>query len=58
MCYKDGPELPLLIMTKTCIAHGRYVIVYNEILSNVINPAEYKNGTVYLRVCEATVRGT
>lgn len=43
-------------MTKTCMVHGRYVIVYNERFDNVIYPAGYKNDTVYLRVCEVTVR--
>lgn len=57
LCYKDGPQLPPLIMTKTCMVHGRYVIVYNDRFGNVIYPAGYKNDTVYLRVCEVTVRG-
>lgn len=57
LCYKDGPQLPALIMTKTCMVHGRYVIVYNERFGNVIYPVGYKNDTVYLRVCEVTVRG-
>lgn len=51
LCNKNGPQLPPLIVTKTCMVHGRYVIVYNERLSSVIYPAECKNNTVYLRVC-------
>ena len=58
LCYKDGPQLPPLIVTKTCMVHGRYVIVYNERFGKVIYPAGYKNDTVYLRICEVTVRGT
>lgn len=58
LCYKDVSRLPPHIMTKTCMVHVRYGIVYNERLSSVIYPAGYKNDTVYLRVCEVTVRGT
>lgn len=58
LCYKDGSQLPPHIMTKTCMVHVRYIIVYNQRLSSVIYLAVYKNDTVYLRVCEVTVRGT
>lgn len=58
LCYNDRPQLQPLIMTKTCMVHGRYVIVYNKRFRTVIYPPGYKNDTVYLRVCEVAVRGT
>ena len=57
LCYKDGPQLPPLNFTKTCIASGRYVIFYNERLNGVTYPEEYQTVAVYTELCEVIVHG-
>ncbi|XP_061185172.1 multiple epidermal growth factor-like domains protein 10 [Saccostrea echinata] len=54
MCYKDGPELPLLNFTTNCIRYGRYVIYYNERLSGVTYPEGYESMS-YIQLCEVVV---
>ncbi|XP_061185173.1 multiple epidermal growth factor-like domains protein 6 [Saccostrea echinata] len=56
MCYKDGPELPLLNFTTNCIGYGRFVIYYNERLSGVTYPEGYES-TSYTHLCEVLVEG-
>ncbi|XP_061185174.1 receptor-type tyrosine-protein phosphatase alpha-like [Saccostrea echinata] len=56
MCYKDGPELPLLNFTTNCIGYGRFVIYYNERLSGVTYPEGYES-TSYTQLCEVVVEG-
>nr|XP_022306114.1 multiple epidermal growth factor-like domains protein 10 isoform X2 [Crassostrea virginica] len=57
LCYKDGPQLPALNFTTTCITSGRYVIFYNERLRDVAYPNGYEVNTVYTELCEVTVHG-
>lgn len=57
LCYKDGPELPPLNITKTCIKSGRYVIIYNERLKGVPYPAGYESAIVVTELCEVFVYG-
>ncbi|XP_061170695.1 uncharacterized protein LOC133180136 [Saccostrea echinata] len=56
MCYKDGPKLPPLDFTTTCIGYGQYVIFYNERLDNYTYPEgyEYVSST---KLCEVIVHG-
>ncbi|XP_062597992.1 uncharacterized protein LOC134259424 [Saccostrea cucullata] len=51
LCYKDGPQLPPLNFTTTCIKHGRYIIYYNERLDSVRYPDEYQP-TSFAQLCE------
>ena len=55
LCYKDGPQLPTLNFTTTCITAGRYVIFYNERYDNAKYPEEYKES--YTELCEVYVNG-
>ena len=57
LCYKDGPQLPSLNFTATCIKPGRYVIFYNERLERVAYPEEYQLDRVYTEICEVIVQG-
>ena len=57
LCYKDGPQLPPLNFTTTCISSGRYVIFFNERLNGVTYPEEYEFENVYTELCEVTVNG-
>nr|XP_022311271.1 multiple epidermal growth factor-like domains protein 10 [Crassostrea virginica] len=57
LCYKDGPQLPALNFTTTCISSGRYVTLYNERLIGVTYPNGYANGSIYTELCEVIVRG-
>nr|XP_022311638.1 receptor-type tyrosine-protein phosphatase epsilon-like [Crassostrea virginica] len=57
LCYKDGPQLPPLNFTLTCITSGRYVIFYNERLDGVTYPKKYETATAYTELCEVIVRG-
>ncbi|XP_052693434.1 multiple epidermal growth factor-like domains protein 10 [Crassostrea angulata] len=57
LCYKDGPELPPLNFTTTCIESGRYVIFYNERLKDIIYPEGYKTLNVSTELCEFIVKG-
>ena len=58
LCYKDGPELPLLNFTTKCTLSGRYVIFYNERLDGVTYPAGYEVALlVYTELCEVIVYG-
>ena len=56
LCYKDGPELPSLNFTTTCISSGRYVIFYNERLDGVVYPEGYER-FAYTEICEVIVQG-
>ena len=56
LCYKDGPELPSLNFTATCLTAGRYVIFYNERLDGVVYPKGYER-IIYTQLCEVTVQG-
>lgn len=57
MCYKDGPQLPHLNFTTTCIERGRYVIVYNERNDGVTYPTGYELANVFNELCEVVVLG-
>lgn len=57
LCYKDGPELPHLNFTSTCISAGRYITFYNERKVGVTYPDEYQISTVYTELCEVIVYG-
>ncbi|XP_078330770.1 uncharacterized protein LOC111116380 [Crassostrea virginica] len=58
LCYKDGPELPLLNFSTTCITSGRYVIFYNERLDGVSYPPGYEvSGSVLMELCEVVING-
>nr|XP_022305068.1 protein draper-like isoform X1 [Crassostrea virginica] len=57
LCYKDGPELPPLNFTTTCITSGRYVIFYNARLYEVVYPKEYEISMVITELCEVIVLG-
>lgn len=46
LCYKDGPRLPPLNFTATCIMFGRYVIYYNERRREVTYPEQYELNNV------------
>ena len=55
LCYKDGPKLPALNFTTTCITSGRFVDFFNERLPGIT----YPNGVdfVYTEICEVIVHG-
>lgn len=57
LCYKDGPQLPLLNFTTICTEKGRYVVFYNERLDGVIYPDGYEVKNIYTELCEVTVQG-
>lgn len=57
LCYKDGPQLPPLNFTTTCIQHGRYVIFYNERKDRVIYPKDYQLTNVFNELCEVVILG-
>lgn len=57
LCYKDGPQLPPLNFTTTCIEYGRYVIFYNERLNGAAYPIEYEIENVFTELCEVIVQG-
>lgn len=57
LCYKDGPQLPPLNFTTSCIGYGRYVIFYNERLHGVSYPSDYQLGNLYTELCEVIVQG-
>lgn len=57
LCYKDGPELPLLDFNTNCITHGRYIIFYNERLPGATYPMGYELMSVFTELCEVTVTG-
>lgn len=58
LCYKDGPLLPPLNFTTTCIISGRYVIFYNERLDGVKYPDEFEaSNTIHTELCEVQVNG-
>lgn len=57
LCYKDGPHLPPLNFTTTCIVHGRFVIFYNERLDVEMYPTGYEINNVYTELCEVIVKG-
>ncbi|XP_062582491.1 tyrosine-protein kinase receptor Tie-2-like, partial [Saccostrea cucullata] len=55
LCYKDGPELPLLDVTHICIIHGRYV-TYNNERNGASYPVGYEY-TIITELCEVNVMG-
>lgn len=57
LCYKDGPMLPPLNFTGTCLQQGRYVIFYTERLNEITYPVEYQTTSVFIELCEVTVLG-
>uniref|UniRef100_A0A8W8NTF5 Uncharacterized protein n=1 Tax=Magallana gigas TaxID=29159 RepID=A0A8W8NTF5_MAGGI len=57
LCYKDGPQLPPLNFTTTCIQHGRYVIFYNERKIEITYPMDYQLISVFNELCEVVVLG-
>lgn len=57
LCYKDGPELPPLNLTKKCMEYGRYVIFYNERLNEIAYPDGYEVSNVFTELCEVIVQG-
>ena len=57
LCYKDGPQLPSLNFSTTCITSGRYVIFYNERLDGTTYPENYQTVSVYTELCEVIVQG-
>lgn len=57
LCYKDGPELPHLNLTKKCKEYGRYVIFYNERLNGIAYPEEYEVYSVFTELCEVNIKG-
>nr|XP_022305063.1 receptor-type tyrosine-protein phosphatase epsilon-like [Crassostrea virginica] len=56
LCYKDGPQLPPLNFTTTCITSGRYVTFYNERLDGVTYPEGYEL-LAFTELCEVIVQG-
>lgn len=57
LCYKDGPVLPPLNLTKICNEYGRYVIFYNERLDGIVYPKGYEATNVFTELCEVIVQG-
>lgn len=57
LCYKDGPELPPLNLTKKCMEYGRYVIFYNERFKEISYPEEYEVASVFTQLCEVNIKG-
>lgn len=57
LCYKDGPLLPPLNFTATCVKQGRYVTFYNERVDRVHYPVDYRINAVYTELCEVIVSG-
>lgn len=57
LCYKDGPQLPLLNFTTSCTEYGQYVIFYNERNDGVFYPKGYQFSTMYTELCEVIVKG-
>nr|XP_022311642.1 uncharacterized protein LOC111116883 isoform X2 [Crassostrea virginica] len=56
-CYKDGPQLPNLNFTTTCITSGRYVTFYNERISGVNYPEKYQLENILTELCEVIIMG-
>ena len=56
LCYKDGPQLPPLNFTTTCISSGRYVTFYNERFDGPTYPEGYER-IAYTELCEVIVQG-
>ena len=56
-CYKDGPQIPSLNFTTTCITSGRYVIFYNERISGVNYPEKYQLVNILTELCEVIIMG-
>ncbi|XP_062600594.1 multiple epidermal growth factor-like domains protein 10 [Saccostrea cucullata] len=56
LCYKDGPQLPPLEFTTTCIGYGTYVIFYNERLDGTVYPTGYEK-LIITELCEVVVEG-
>lgn len=57
LCYNDGPHLPAINFTTTCIKEGRYVIFYNERLNEVTYPEGYEISNDFTELCEVIVKG-
>eukprot|EP00105_Crassostrea_gigas_P040117 XP_019924265.1 PREDICTED: multiple epidermal growth factor-like domains protein 10 [Crassostrea gigas] len=56
LCYKDGPKLPPLIFTTSCMYSGRYVTFFNERLEGVNYPWGYELN-IFTELCEVVVEG-
>lgn len=56
LCYKDGPKLPPLIFTTSCMYSGRYVTFFNERLDGVNYPWGYELN-IFTELCEIVVEG-
>lgn len=57
VCYKDGPHLPAINFTTTCIKEGCYVIFYNERLNEVTYPEGNEISNDFSELCEVIVKG-
>lgn len=57
LCYKDGPQLPPLIFTISCMEHESNVIFYNKRLDGVYYPVGYQLLIVVSKLCEVIVLG-
>lgn len=59
LCYKNGPDqgLPPLDFNTNCIAHGRYVMFYNERMLGKNYSSGYVTRSVFTELCEVTVIG-
>lgn len=57
LCYKDGPQLPPLNFTTTCVTYGSYIIFYNERLNKTNYPSGYELDNVFTELCEVIVQG-
>lgn len=57
LCYNNSYQLPSLNFTTLCSEYARYVIFYNERLTNVAYPEGYEIINVYTELCEVIVQG-
>lgn len=57
LCYKNGPQLPPLNFTTSCLERGRFVIFYNERLRGKSYPETYQTTNVFTELCEVVVKG-
>lgn len=56
LCYKNGPVVPVLNFSTTCINYKRYVIFYNE-RNATSYPEGYVSSVVFTELCEVKVQG-
>lgn len=57
LCYKDGPLLPPLNFTASCVKQGHYITFYNKRVGSVHYPVDYRINAVYTELCEVIVSG-